>query len=127
MNFERVPGIWFGVSGACYVFGLLLCFALAPMSFTAGFAAGGGLVVLNLWASGRKVRKAEFRQKGREIPSLLGHFYVRLVILGIGLFMLIKYAKVDSLGLVAGLSVVPAGLFIMLFLIYLANRTPEEV
>jgi hypothetical protein len=49
------------------------------------------------------------------------------VILGIGLFMLIKYAKVDSLGLVAGLSVVPAGLFIMLFLIYLANRTPEEV
>lgn len=127
MNFDRVPAIWFGVAGACYIVGLIVCLGLAGTPFAAGFAAGGGLVVLNLWAGSRKVRRSEFRVKGREITSLLGHFYVRLAIIGFSLFLLIKHAGVDPLGLVAGLSVVPAALLILLFLIYVANRTPEEV
>ena len=52
---------------------------------------------------------------------------MRLAILGICLFALIKFLKVNAVGLVAGLSVVPAGILIMLILIYVANRTPEEV
>jgi len=127
MNFERVPAIWLGVSSAVYAAGALLCVILAPFHFLLGYVAGGALVIANAWAGGRKVKRSEFRQKGVEIAAFLAHFYVRLIILGISLLLLIKYAKVDPLGLVAGLSVVPAGLFVMLVLIYLANRTPEEV
>ena len=58
---------------------------------------------------------------------LLGGFYVRLILLGICLYGLIKFLKVDPVGLVTGLSVVPAGLLVMLALIYIANRRPEEV
>ncbi len=40
----------------------------------------------------------------------------------------IKFVNVDPVGLVTGLSVVPMGLFVMLVLIYVANRRrPEEV
>lgn len=127
MNFERVPAIWLGVSGVVYAAGALISVLLAPFNFVMGYITGGALVIANAWAGGRKVRGSEFRQKSAEIAAFLAHFYVRLVILGISLFVLIKYAKVDPLGLVAGLSVVPAALFVMLILIYLANRTPEEV
>ncbi len=127
MNFERVPAIWLGVSGVVYGAGALASLALAPFPFVIGFVAGGALVLANAWAGGRKVKRSEFRQKSAEIPAFLAHFYVRLILLGISLFVLIKYAKVDPLGLVTGLSVAPAGLFVMLVLIYLANKTPEEV
>lgn len=127
MNFERVPAIWLSVCTAVYVGGVLMGLILAPPHFVVGYVAGGALVIVNIWASGRKTRRCEFRQKGAEIATFLAHFYLRLVLLGISLFLLIKYAKISLLGLVAGLSVVPAGLFVMLVLIYLANRTPEEV
>jgi hypothetical protein len=58
---------------------------------------------------------------------LLGGFYVRLILLGICLYGFIRFLKVDPVGLVAGLSVVPAGLLVMLVLIHIANRRPEEV
>ncbi|MGC8907460.1 MAG: ATP synthase subunit I [Desulfomonilaceae bacterium] len=127
MNFERVPRIWLGVSAALYAAGALLSVCVAPVHFVLGYVAGGALVLANAWAGGRKVKRSEFRQKGAEIAGFLAHFYARLLLLGVSLFVLIKYAKVDPLGLVTGLSVAPAGLFVMLFLIYLANRTPEEV
>ncbi len=127
MNFERVPAIWLGIAAFVYVAGAILSLLLAPFHFVVGYVAGGALVIANAWASGRKVRRSEFQQKGAAITGLLAHFYVRLFLLGISLFLLIKYAKVDPLGLVAGLSVIPAGLLVMLVFIYLANRTPEEV
>lgn len=127
MNFEKVPGVWFVLSGIAYGLGLLVCLTVAPLGFTLGFGAGGGLVLLNAWASSRKIKKADFPHKGTVMASLLGSFYLRLLLMGICLFGLIRYIKVDPIGLVAGLSVVPAGLFLMLICIYIANRRPEEV
>lgn len=126
MNFEKIPGIWLGVSVAVYIFGLLLCLILAPFPFTTGFGIGGVLVLLNSLVSARRTKKAEFPHKGRVMASVLGGFYVRLILLGICLYWLIRFSGVDPLGLIAGLSVVPAGLFVMLALIYVANRRPEE-
>jgi len=127
MNFEKVPGVWFVLAGGVYLVGLLLCAILAPYGFTLGFMAGGALVLLNSFASARRIKKADFPHRGRVMASLLGGFYARLALLGACLFGLIRYLNVDPLGLVTGLSVVPAGLFAMLVLIYLANRRPEEV
>jgi hypothetical protein len=127
MDFERIPGVWFTLSAFVYVVGFLCSVIFAGQTFALGFAIGGALVLLNAWAAARKLRKAEFPHKGRVLASVLGGFYMRLIVLGICLFGVIKFLKVDPVGLVTGLSVVPAGLFVMLALIYLVNRRPEEV
>ena len=127
MDFERVPGVWFTLSAFVYVLGLLGSLVFAGQTFALGFAIGGALILTNAWAAARRIRKAEFPHRGRVMASVLGGFYVRLIVLGICLFGVIKFLKVDPVGLVTGLSVVPAGLFVMLILIYLVNRRPEEV
>jgi hypothetical protein len=73
------------------------------------------------------VKKAPFPDKGLVMASVLGGFYVRMILLGICLYGLVTIVRVDPVGLVAGLSVVPAGLFVMLMLIFIANRRPREV
>ncbi|MBI5252480.1 MAG: ATP synthase subunit I [Desulfomonile tiedjei] len=127
MKAEKIPGIWFVLSSVAYLVGLPVCLLAAPIEFTLGFASGGALVLLNAWMSARKVRKADFPNRGRVIASLLGGFYLRLILLGVCLYAFIKFVHVDPVGLVTGLSVVPLGLFFMLVLIYVANRRPEEV
>ncbi len=127
MKFEKIPGIWLGLSSAAYLFGLAALSLWAGREFTVGFGAGGALVLLNSLAACRKLKRTEFTHKGQALASLVGGFYLRLAILGISLFALIRFLKVNAVGLVAGLSVIPAGILIMLILIFVANRTPEEV
>jgi hypothetical protein len=127
MDFERVPGVWFTLSAFVYVLGLLGSLVFAGQTFALSFAIGGALILINAWAAARRIKKAEFPHRGRVMASVLGGFYARLIVLGICLFGVIKFLKVDPVGLVTGLSVVPAGLFVMLVLIYLVNRRPEEV
>jgi len=127
MKFEKIPGIWLVLSGIVYVIGLVASLFAASWPFVLGYGAGGGLVLVNAWASSAKVKRADFPNRGVVMASLLGGFYVRLIVLGICLFGLIKFVQVNPLGLVAGLSVVPAGLLLMLGLIYIANRRPREV
>jgi hypothetical protein len=127
MNFDLIPRIFFYLSGGAYLAGVSLSVVLGSAQFAAGFAAGGALVLVNLWISGRRVRKADFNRKGQTMASLIGGFYARLLFLGACLGVLIGVVKVDAIGLVTGLSVVPAGLLIMLALILISNRRPEEV
>ncbi len=128
MNTDRIPGIWFVLSGVVYAAGLPVCLLMTSREFTLGFAAGGALVLLNALMSARRVRKADFPNRGPVMASLLGGFYLRLILLGVCLYAFITFMRVDPVGLVTGLSVMPAGLFIMLVLIYVANRRrPEEV
>ncbi|MDQ7785674.1 MAG: ATP synthase subunit I [Desulfomonilaceae bacterium] len=127
MKFEKIPGVLFILSAGVYILGLPACFILASPGFALGFGAGGALVLLNAWASSRRVRKADFPHRGVAMASILGNFYLRLLLIGIFLFGFIRYVKVDPIGLVTGLSVVPAGLLVLLILIFIANRRPEEV
>lgn len=126
MNIEKIPRIWLFISGAVYLVGLATCLLFAPSGFCVGFGFGGALVLLNSWISARRVRNAEFTDKGRALASLVGGFYFRLAFLGAGLYCLIRFVPVDPIGLVVGLSVIPVGLLVMLILIYIANRRPEE-
>ena len=127
MDLEKIPRIWLFLSGIVFVVGLVTSSLCASGQFTLGFVSGGALVLLNAWASSWKTRKADFQNKGRSIVALLGGFYLRLIFLGLCLFVLVRFTKVDPIGLVTGLSVVPAGLFVMLTLIYISNRRPKEV
>ena len=127
MNFEKIPGIWFIFSGVVFLVGLVVSLFAAGPGFTAGFVTGGLLVLVNAPVSAGRLRRAGFSHKGATMVSVLGGFYLRLILLGVCLYGLIKLIRVDPVGLVAGLSVVPAGLLVMLVLIYVANRRPREV
>ncbi|MGO9121906.1 MAG: ATP synthase subunit I [Desulfomonilaceae bacterium] len=126
MNLEKIPRIWLVISAAVYLVGLVAFLLLTSLGFAAGFGVGGALVLLNSCISAHSVRKAQFHNKARALMSLVGGFYFRLVFLAVGLYCLIQFTQVDPIGLVIGLSVIPAGLFVMLALIYIANRRPEE-
>ncbi|MFH0957281.1 MAG: ATP synthase subunit I [Pseudomonadota bacterium] len=127
MEFEKIPRIWLFLSGIVFIIGLVTSSVLASGKFTLGYASGGALVLLNAWASAWRIRKSGFQDRGRSIVALIGGFYFRLIFLGLCLFVLVRFTEVDPIGLVTGLSVVPASLFLMLSLIYISNRRPKEV
>jgi hypothetical protein len=126
VNQDKFPLIWAFSVGAAYVVGLIASALVASWGFTVGFAGGGALVFLNALASMRRLKKTDFTNKFGALTSVMGSFYLRLILLGVCLFALITYTNLDPLGLVAGLSVVPAGLIVLLILIQAANRRPEE-
>ena len=92
----------------------------------ASIVSGGALVLANLYASARKLKNTSFDNRAGVLASVVGGFYLRLAVLAACLYFLITYIQVDPVGLVAGLSIIPAGMLVMLALIYLANRRPEE-
>ncbi len=127
MNFQKIPSIWFFLSGIVFFVGFASCLFLTKIEFTLGYFAGGLLVLSNAWLSAWKIKKSDFYNRGHAFVSLIGGFYFRLFFIGLCLFALIRFTRVDPVGLVTGLSVVPAGLFVMLMLIYISNRRPKEV
>jgi hypothetical protein len=127
MNFEKIPGTWFILSGVVFLAGFVVSLLAASRGFTVGFVAGGLLVLVNSWVSARSLKRVGFFHKGATMASVVGGFYVRLILLGVCLYGLFKLIGINPVGLVAGLSVVPAGLLVMLLLIYVANRRPREV
>lgn len=127
MDFQKIPKIWFGTSSVVFLAGLALTLVFAPLRFTLAYIIGAFLVLLNSWLSARKVNQASFSNRNAAMLSLLGGFYFRLIALGISIFALIKFGNIDPVGLVTGLSVIPAGLMLMLLLIYISNRRPQEV
>ena len=127
MNSRQIPIVLFVLSSVVYVAGLLVSLVTASQGFLVGFAVGGALVLVNGLAGAIKVFRSEFVDKRQVMVSLVGGFYLRLVVLALCLYGVIVFLRVDPVGLVTGLSVLPAGLFLMLVLIYAANRRPEEV
>ncbi len=126
MILKEAPDKWFLSMGTAFVGGLVVCALAAPWSFVGAYAVAGALVTANAYASSRKLAKTDFSHKGRAFTSLVGGFYVRLILIGISLYVCIKHLGFDPLGLVVGLSVVPAGLVVMLILTREANRRVEE-
>lgn len=127
MDFQKIPKIWFGLSAVVFVIGLLASVIFAPLRFTLAYVIGALLVLLNSWLSARRVNQASFTNRNSAMVSLMGGFYFRLIAVGLSLFALIKFGNIDPVGLVTGLSVIPAGLMLMLVLIYISNRRPQEV
>ncbi len=127
MDFQKIPKIWFGLSSGVFLVGLLASAILASHHFTLAFLIGAALVLANTWLSARRVGQASFKDRNRAMVTLMGGFYVRLIAMGVCLFALIRFVNIDPVGLLTGLSVMPAGLLVLLILIYISNRRPQEV
>ena len=95
----------------------LLAFINTPLHFALGIFCGGLIVTLNFQALQFTIRRAfknssRVATQGRSILSgVIIKYYLRFILSGVMLFLLISKNIVDPLGLIAGLSVVVASFF----------------
>ena len=95
---------------------LLLIASVVGFSYFAprvglGIAAGGLIVTINFHLLYRTLRKALTPPHIASIKGVIIKYYIRFVITGIVIFILMGSKQVDPFGLIAGLSVVVASLF----------------
>ncbi|WP_147819703.1 ATP synthase subunit I [Salidesulfovibrio onnuriiensis] len=89
--------------------------AIALLGITLGaawavaYAAGAVLITLNLWALARVVQHLVYVRKGATF-TLLVIFYGKLIISGLGLYLVLAVWHLPVWGLVAGLSTVVVNL-----------------
>lgn len=86
----------------------LLSFFTLSHSFTLGIIVGGLVTTANFIFLQRTIRKAfgtDFRRKNGKI-SIFFYYYFRLLVLGLIIFILLKYQLVAPVGLAIGLSTV---------------------
>jgi hypothetical protein len=94
----------------------VLCgFVLAQGHFAWGIVAGGLIVTVNFHLLYRSLTKSLRPPYIADTKVVLGKYYIRFVISGAIIFVLIKYHYVSPLGLVIGVSVVVASFFITTF------------
>ncbi len=77
-----------------------------------GIAAGGLIVTINFQLLAKTLKKALTPPHIASIKGVILKYYIRFIITGIIIFVLMRYKLVDPIGLIVGLSVVVASLFI---------------
>jgi hypothetical protein len=92
------------------------------MSFYMGVVAGGLIVAVNFHLLKRTIEKdirpETVMEKGRSLTGrVLIKYYIRFVVSGILIFLLISNHIVHPLGLLTGLSVVVASVFVVTVLV----------
>jgi hypothetical protein len=99
------------------VFALLLIGSLIwmPPFFSLGVAMGGMIVLINFHLLYRILKKAFIPDRLASPKSVIIKYYVRLLGIGLILYILIAKRLVDPLGLVVGLSVVVLNLTLLGF------------
>lgn len=83
---------------------------LAPAPFAWGIIAGGLIVTINFHLLAKTLKKALTPPHLASHHAILAKYYVRFIISGIIIFVLIRQHWVNPLGLFIGLSVVVASI-----------------
>ena len=98
-----------------WVLFVLLCifgFFLASFEFTKGIFFGGLIVTVNFHLLYRTLKKSLTPPNLTSHNVVLAKYYLRFIISGFIIFILIKYSIVNPLGLFIGLSVVVASIML---------------
>jgi hypothetical protein len=90
----------------------LIGLSLMPFDFTAGIICGGLIVTINFHLLYRTLKKAFSPPHIASTSVILGKYYIRFIISGLIIFVLISEHFVDPLGLFVGLSVVVASIML---------------
>lgn len=86
---------------------LVVSAVLAPKFFTLGILCGGVLSIVNYYWLNRSLKKAFLQEVSDGTKSfLMIRYYIRFIITGIILFLLITKTPISIFGLILGLSVV---------------------
>lgn len=95
---------------ALFFMAVLFGLVAAQPDFTLGIVCGGLIVVINFHLLDRTLKKALNPSNLSPIRVVIAKYYVRFIISGLIIFLLISGHVVDPLGLVVGLSVVVVSL-----------------
>ena len=95
-----------------FSFATLIGLYFMPSDFTAGIICGGLIVTVNFHLLYRTLKKAFSPPHLASTRVILGKYYIRFIISGLIIFVLISEHFVDPLGLFVGLSVVVASIMI---------------
>ena len=87
-------------------------FVLAPWRFAWGILAGGLIVSINFQLLYRSLKQALTPPHLTDVRVVLGKYYLRFLVSAVIIFVLIADHYVNPLGLIIGLSVVVASIFI---------------
>ena len=95
--------------------GVILALSLLFLSgrFALGVLLGGLVSVVNFYWLSRDLKGALVRRADRAKPFMMVKFYIRFLVTGVVLFVIITRAPVDIFGLVLGLSVVVINVIVM--------------
>ena len=80
--------------------------ALAPLDFGLGILGGGLIVTINFYLLARTLRRALTPPHLASHNAVLAKYYLRFIVSGFVIFLLIAGGVVNPLGLVIGLSIV---------------------
>ena len=87
-------------------------FIFAPVNFALGILCGGLIVTLNFHMLSRTLKRALTPPNLASHNVVLAKYYIRFIISGIIIFVLIAGRVVNPLGLILGLSVVVASIML---------------
>ncbi len=85
---------------------LLISFIFASRTFTLGVLCGGVVSIANYYWLYLSLKKAFLQVSDRTKTFIMIRYYLRFVVTGIALFVLITQVPVSIVGLIVGLSVV---------------------
>jgi hypothetical protein len=91
-----------------------LCSAVALVLFRPwgpAFAAGALLATVNFFFLAKVIQEIVHVQRGA-VAALLFGFYLRLILTGVALFLLIAWGEVSAVALLAGLTTVVVAIFV---------------
>ena len=89
-----------------FIFSSITGFALLPFDFACGIIFGGLIVTVNFHLLHRTLKKAFRPPHLASLRVILTKYYIRFLVSGLIIFILISGHYVDPLGLFIGLSVV---------------------
>ena len=93
----------------------IAAFVVLEPHFAWGIILGGLIVTINFHLLARTIKRA-FLVSGKPSPNvILVKYYLRFTVTGFLIFILVWKQVVDPLGLIAGLSVVVASIFMATF------------
>lgn len=90
----------------------LVGFACFSFRVGMGIASGGLIVTINFYLLAGTLKKALTPPHEAPIVGVILKYYIRFALTGITIFALMASRQVDPMGLIAGLSVVVASMFI---------------
>ena len=99
----------------------------APLKFSLGVLLGGFISILNYYWMERGLRGIFANTAGNVKGSVIGKYYIRLVLTAIVLYFLIANGTVNVIGLLIGLSVVVINIIITLITTMAKKKLIEEV
>jgi hypothetical protein len=99
----------------------------ASFKFTLGILLGGFISILNFYWMERGLRGIFTNTAGNVKGSVMGKYYIRLVLTAIVLYFLIANGTVNVIGLLIGLSVVVINIIITMITAMAKKKLIEEV